>query len=232
MDTGAEGISTRSTDSPQAFKQELRALRRDHGNEGFKTLARKMELSHGSVHAALRDGAALPSEYVLAKMIRYWAPEDVGHWVSRRANLTAPEASDHETMAAPPSTSIPPTADRTEHEPGRRHRWPYLLPAVTAGVVIGAGLTTPIPIGGVDVWAHCNASHGNNAAAPPAQHAGDWSSWSCRTQGGKAAPVDMTRACEQQHPPLTPLGRTYADHTDATAESWQCYTAQISLFAR
>ncbi len=96
--------------------------------------------------------------------------------------------------------------------------------------LVGAGLASPVPTGGVNVFGFCATNYDGLTGAPPAQNATHtWSDWVCLLKDGRQVPVDMQLACDQQHPPLTPLGRTFAAHIRDDSASWRCYTEQVHL---
>lgn len=236
MDTGDEP-STEPPDYLETFLDDLARLRSRDGNAGYKVLGRRMGLSHSSVHSALNRRDTLPSEYVLMRMIAEWDPGATEAWLTRRRRLarhleTAEAASEAD---APQNSEIadPPLPGAAEPR-GRAVRRAGRTLLIAAGVcvvwLVGAGLATPMSTGGVDVYRFCTTNYDGLTGAPPAQNATHtWSDWVCLLQDGRQVPVDMGLACREQHPPLTPLGRTFADHVRDDSASWRCYTDQVNL---
>lgn len=215
------------SDAVEALRADLIALRREHGNLGYKSLGRRMGLSHTTIHTALNREGTVPSEHVLTRMIEHWAPHDLDGWLSRRREIVAPKKP--EPAGDPPATSTPGPAPGPSHSPGEPHRRAWRGPLVALlALCIGVLGATPVPAGGVDVHSYCVENYPEQVSSPPAA-AGDgrWADWRCLLEDGVEVPVDIQRACRQQHPPLTPLGRSFADHLSEGSTSWRCYTAQF-----
>jgi len=235
MDTGPRStdLETRSRhgDSPEWFTADLQALRRQMGGHGYKVLARRMGLGHGSVHAALTQGGKLPSEYVLERMIAHWAPETVEDWLARRASLAAPIAES--TDPADPGPAEPrPDPVPTDDPPTPRSRSLRRLALPLIGVLWAGGLVgavAPIHAGGVDMWEYCITEYGDQVADPPTQISDAHAGWDCVLVDGRRVAADMSKACRDQHPPLTRWGRTFVEHTGNGATTWRCVTSQLAL---
>lgn len=109
MDTGARPADPEDDcekDSLERFTADLQDLRRQTGGHGYKALATRMGLGHGSVYAALAQDGRLPSAYVLERMITHWSPDTVQDWLARRAALAAPNPEINEPTELAPDPPL------------------------------------------------------------------------------------------------------------------------------
>lgn len=211
-----------------AFLRDFQVMRQQHGSAGYKALARQTGLSHGSVHAALKQDGKLPSVYVLEAMIHNWDPEAVSSWLARRAALATPTPDPEQERLFSENDRAGVEGVDTPRWNYRPRTWTWVASAI-ASALAGVGLAAPMHVGGVDVWDYCVETYGDDVASPPAEATARWDSWTCRLGDGRREPVDMMRACALQHQPMTPLGRTYADHSGPGAGSWRCYVVELSV---
>lgn len=220
-------------DSVERFVADLNVLRQAEGNLGVKALARRMGISHGSVHRALSAPAKLPSAYVLGRMIDYWQPERADAWAERLARLAgSPPAVAEEgqpVLEASGRGSVNEPGDGPAAQRRSLRRWALRLLGYATAIGFGFYLAVPLPRGGVDVIDYCRHNHPGSVKGPVFTSDDSWSGWKCRTPDGQTVPVDMNQACRQQHRKWTPLGRIFADHRSEGPASWRCYGSIVYI---
>jgi hypothetical protein len=102
-----------------------------------------------------------------------------------------------------------------------------ILVVLTTVIVMLATASTatadpPQPLGGLNLWAYCQAKGFDGDIRPRGQlaHHGAVQNWRCATAGGDSQPINMKQACSWQY------GNTaQARFTNVhDAHTWVCYS--------